>query len=106
MAIFDDDEREKLQHHWEQIERDLPELRERAREIHDEMRSAALHEPNVSGQLRRAIASSDLDVREIAQHAGISAKTLAEFLVGASVLDSATIDRLAALLDHELKPVA
>jgi cyanate lyase len=90
----------------DQIEQDLPELREEALRAQQEMRAAAMREPTVSGQLRRAIAESGLDHRELAAKTGISPKALAEFLIGAAALRSDEIDQLASLLHHELKPMA
>jgi len=62
-------------------------------------------EPTVSGQLRSAVAESGIDHRELAAQAGLSSKTFAEFLVGKASLDSEAIDKLAALLKRELKPI-
>jgi len=98
------EEREKLQKYREQVELDLPELRHHAREAEAEMRAAAMREPTVTGQLRRAIAESGIDHRELAAQTGLSPKKLAEFLVGTAVLDSVAIDSLAAFLKQELKP--
>jgi hypothetical protein len=36
---------------------------------------------------------------------GLSPKTLAAFLVGTSALDSVAIDKLAAFLQQELRPI-
>jgi plasmid maintenance system antidote protein VapI len=68
------------------------------------MRRAAMAEPTISGQLRKAFAESGLDFREIADRAGVSRKSVAEFLVGKRSLDSAAIDRIGILLKQELKP--
>jgi len=83
----------------------VPQLRRQAREAEAAMRAAAMREPSVTGQLRRAIAESGMDHRELAAQTGLSPKTLAEFLVGTTTLDSTAIDKLAALLQHELKPI-
>ena len=98
-------ERQKLQQYRAQVERDLPELRRQAIQAENEMRASGMLEPTVSGQLRRAIAESGMDHHELAARTGLSPKTLAEFLVGAAALDSVAIDKLAALLKHELKPI-
>ncbi|MCX7425479.1 MAG: hypothetical protein NTW96_07630 [Planctomycetia bacterium] len=98
-------EREELQRCREQVESDLPELRRQATQTENEMRASAMLEPTVSGQLRRAISASGMDHRELADQTGLSPKVLAEFLAGAAALDSAAIDKLAALLKHQLKPI-
>ncbi len=95
-----------LQEYDEQIAQDLPELRRQATEAESEMRAAAMQEPTVSGQLRRAIAESGMHHRELAAKTGLSPKMLAEFLVGTTPLDSTAIDKVAALLRQELKPIA
>ena len=99
------EERDEFQKYHEQVEEDLLELRRQAREAEATMRAAAMREPTVTGQLRRAIAESGVDHRELAAQTGLSPKTLAEFLVGTTALDSAAIDKLAAFLRHELKPI-
>ena len=98
-------EREKLQRYHEQIAEDVPDLRRQALQSEAVQREAAMREPTVSGQLRRAIANSGMDHRELARQTGLSPKTLADFLVGAASLDSPAIDKLAALLNQQLKPV-
>jgi transcriptional regulator with XRE-family HTH domain len=62
-------------------------------------------EPTVSGQLRRAISESGMDHRELAHRTGLSPKAMAEFLAGRAALDSAAIDKLAALLKQQLAPI-
>ena len=99
------EEREKLLKYREQIKRELPELRERAKQFESERREAAMLEPTISGQLRRAIADSGLDRRELAERVGVSGKAIAEFLIGMRCLDSQAIDKLGALLNQELKPI-
>jgi hypothetical protein len=100
-----EEERRKLRKYQEEVKQDLPELRRQAAETEADMRVAAMHEPTVSGQLRRAIAECGLDHRELAAQTGLSPKILAEFLVGTTALDSVAIDKLAAILKHELKPI-
>jgi ribosome-binding protein aMBF1 (putative translation factor) len=97
-------ERHELQGYCQQVERDLPELRRQATQTENELRASAMLEPTVSGQLRRAISESGMDHRELADRTGLSPKVLAEFLAGAAALDSAAIDKLAALLKQQLKP--
>ena len=99
------EERRQVREYRAQIERDLPELRREAIQADSKLRAAAMREPTVTGQLRRAIHESGMDHRELAAQAGISAKTLVEFLVGVAVLDSSAVDKLAALLKQELKPI-
>lgn len=81
-------------------------MRSQARDAEAELRKTAMSEPTISGQLRRAVAQSGTDHQTLAREARLSPKTLAEFLVGKAVLDSAAIDKLATLLKHELRPVA
>ena len=99
------EERQKFQKYHDQIEHELPELRRRAKQVEAAKRETAMREPTISGQLRRAVAESGYDHRELAEQVGVSGKALAEFLIGASPLDSATIDRIAALLKQELKSI-
>lgn len=99
-------ESQQLQRYWEQVERDLPELRRQATQSEHDMRSAAMLEPTVSGQLRRAVFNSAIDHRELARQTGLSPKALAEFLAGAAPLDSVAVDKLAALLKQQLQPVS
>ena len=73
--------------------------------MESDLRAAAMQEPTVSGQLRRAILESGIDNRDLADQAGLSAKALAEFLAGSAALDSVAIDKLAALLKQQLKPI-
>jgi hypothetical protein len=99
-------ERKAFETYRQQIEQDLPELRRQAAQIEDDLRAAAMREPTVSGQLRRAILESGIDNRELADQTGLSAKTLAEFLAGIAALDSIAIDKLAARLKQQLRPIA
>jgi ribosome-binding protein aMBF1 (putative translation factor) len=99
-------ERQAFETYRQQIEQDLPELRQQAAQTENDLRAAAMREPTVSGQLRRAILESGIDCRDLADQAGLSAKTLAEFLVGRAVLDSVAVDKLAALLKQQLTPIA
>jgi len=98
-------ERQELEGYCQQVERDLPELRRQATQTEDERRASAMLEPTVSGQLRRAIYESGMDHRELADQTGLSPKVLAEFLAGVASLDSGAVDKLAALLKHQLKPI-
>ena len=98
------EEQERVRARRQEVEAELPELRRRARELEAEMRRAAMEEPTISGQLRKAIADSGIDFRKIADHVGVSPKLIAEFLVGKRSLDSAAIDRIGTLLKQELRP--
>ncbi len=95
----------KFERYQQQVAQDLPDLRRQALDAEAAMRLAAMREPSVSGQLRRAVAESGIDHRDLAAQTGLSPKTLAEFLVGRASLDSEAVDKLAALLQHELKPI-
>ncbi len=99
-------EREDFETYRRQLEQDLPELRQQAVQVEDDLRAAATREPTVSGQLRRAILESGTDHRELAHQAGLSTKTIKEFLAGAAALDSVGIDKLAAILKQQLTPIA
>ena len=98
-------ERQELQGCCRQVESDLPELRRQATQTEQQRRAAAMLEPTVSGQLRRAISESGMGHRELADQTGLSPKALAEFLAGAAALDSVAIDKLATLLKRELTPI-
>lgn len=98
-------EREKLRKYRSQIQRELPQLRQRAKQVETAKREAAMNEPTVSGQLRRAVVQGGYDHRQLAQQLGVPGKAVAEFLAGVRPLDSSTIDKLAALLRQELKPI-
>ena len=89
----------------EQTERELPALRERARKVESEKRELAKRETTISGQLRQAISDSGIAHQELARQVGVSGRVIAEFLIGSRSLDSTTIDRIAALLKQELRPI-
>lgn len=99
------EEVKKFEQYQEQVAKDLPDLRRQALEAEAQLRQAMSLEPTVSGQLRRAIAESGFDHRDLAAQTSLSPKTLAEFLVGKATLDSEVIDKLAAFLKHELRPI-
>jgi len=83
-----------------EIAAELPEISARA-----DRRQRALAEPNVSGQLRRAIRESSLHFMAICRSTGITHRQLADFMTGDEPLPSTAVDRLAALVHHQLKPV-
>jgi hypothetical protein len=58
----------------------------------------AAAEPDVCGQLRRAVAKADTHMHTLAVEIGIPPMLLQDFLEGLADLDSATIDRLAERL--------
>jgi len=93
------DEQHEIEQCREQIAEELPDLVHRntlAREARDE--------PTLSGELRRAIHSSDHSLSEIAKQTGITPAMLSEFLTGERTLRSDVLDRLAQTLGYELKP--
>lgn len=98
-------EAELLRSRRQQVDQELQDLRERARQVELEKRNTAMTEPTVSGQLRRDISDRGMNHTELAGKVGVSANMIAEFLVGARPLDSWTIDKIAALLKQELKPI-
>jgi hypothetical protein len=58
----------------------------------------AAAEPGLCGRLRRAVARSDTHMHDVAEAIGVPSALLQEFLEGVAELDSAAMDRLAALL--------
>jgi hypothetical protein len=82
-----------------EIVAELPELLERAKR-----RQKALAESSVSGQLRRAIRASSLRLTEVCRATEITRRQLADFMTGDSPLPSTAVDRLAALVHHQLTP--
>ena len=60
-------------------------------------------EPTLSGELRRAIHASDLDLAIIASHSGIAPIMLDEFLTGERTLRSDVLDRLAKVLGFKFQ---
>ncbi len=100
-----EEEHRRLQAYRSKVNQDLPDLRDQALHAERQLREGAMREPTVSGQLRCAIAESGIEYPELARQTGLPPKLLAEFMVGAAALDSAAIDKLAALLRQELKPI-
>jgi transcriptional regulator with XRE-family HTH domain len=94
------DEQERLTRYRQQITGELPDLA-----VRDRMRSEAREEATLSGELRRAVHSSDLSLSTIAERAGISPLHLDEFLTGERTLRSDVLDRLAATLGYVLQPI-
>ena len=95
------EEQDRLRHQRAQIASELPELGER-----DRMRKEAREEATISGELRRAIHSSNLSLSTIAQRCGISPLALDEFLTGERTLRSDVLDRVASILGYVLQPNA
>ncbi|MEX2170685.1 MAG: hypothetical protein WD851_15320 [Pirellulales bacterium] len=88
----------------ELVEQDMPELIREAQEDLARAKAVAMQEPTLSGQLRRAIAAKGYDRRQLADLTGFCAGDIARFMCGTSV-DSELIDKLAAVLHQELRPV-
>ncbi|MGA2497598.1 MAG: hypothetical protein ABSH20_07640 [Tepidisphaeraceae bacterium] len=86
-----------LQRSRRQIANELPDLI-----VSDQMRKEASDEPTLSGELRRAIHSSQRPLTEIAARAGVPLLALDEFLTGERTLRSDVLDRLATSLGFEL----
>lgn len=79
---------------WQaQVKDELPELARRLR-----MANEAAEENSFSGELRRAIHASGLNLPHIADRVGTTPIVLDEFLTGERTLRSDIIDRVAALL--------
>jgi hypothetical protein len=81
----------------DRIAQELPDLAAR-----NQMRKEASDEPTLSGELRRAIHSSDKSLAKIAGDARIPPLVLDEFLTGERTLRSDVLDRLATCLGLEL----
>jgi hypothetical protein len=93
------EEQDRLRRNRERIASELPDLAER-----DRLRKEAREEATISGELRRAIHSSDLSLSTIAQRSGISPLALDEFLTGERTLRSDVLDRVASILGYVLQP--
>ena len=93
-------EKERLTKYREEIARELPDLQAR-----DQMRKDAREESTLSGELRRAVHTSELSLAEIAVQVGITLALLDDYLTGERTLRSDVIDRLARLLGCELSQV-
>ena len=91
------DEEKQLKLDQKQIGAELPDLIAR-----NQMYNNARSEPTLSGEIRRAIHTSELSIARIACEAGITPLQLDEFLAGEATLPSDAIDRLTALLGYEL----
>jgi len=96
-----DEEAAELQCQVDQAEAERPDMIDR-----DRRRRAALQEPGVAGQLRRAIAAAGIRSPELAQRAGIPLAALSDFLAGDAPLDTDTAARLADVLRYELVPIS
>ena len=81
----------------EQVAAELPEMIAR-----DQMRREAREEQTLSGELRRAVHTSDLLLSSIAAKAAISQTLLDDFLTGERTLRSDVLDRLAETLGCQL----
>jgi hypothetical protein len=91
------EEKERIARYRQQIAAELPDLIAR-----DQLRKEASQEPTLSGDLRRAIHSSDVPLTKIAEQTGITNIQLDEFLTGERTLRSDVLDRLAAAIGYRL----
>ena len=73
----------------------------RDRRLHE-----ALQEQSLSGELRRAVFDSGLDVAVIADQARVPMKSLADFMTGDAPLDTDAAGRIASVLNCHLVPSA
>lgn len=94
-------EQERLKQYREQIANELPDL-----VMRDRMRKEAAEEMTLSGEMRRAVHASDLDIIAIAARVGITPLLLDEFLTGERTLRSDVLDRLANTLGYALNRVS
>lgn len=90
-------EQERLQELRKKVASELPEMVAR-----DQLRHEARGEATLSGELRRAIHTSQLSLSRIAAQVGISSVFLDEFLTGERTLRSDVMDRLAGALGCHL----
>jgi hypothetical protein len=90
-------EQQRLQRQRQQVAEELPRMAAR-----DQMRKEAREEATLSGQLRRAVHSSELSLSAVAAQAGITPLLLDEFLTGERTLRSDVMDRLAGVLGCQL----
>lgn len=78
---------------------ELPDLLQRAAR-----RNMAIAENTLSGQLRRALISAQIRQEHAAVEAGITTRQFADWMTGDAPLPSTALDRLAALVHHQLQP--
>jgi len=90
------EQRRRLEHQQQQIAAELPDLAAR-----DQMRKEAREETTLSGELRRAVHSSQLSLTTIAERIGIEPLLLDDFLTGDRTLRSDVMDRLASVLEFQ-----
>jgi hypothetical protein len=95
------EEQERLKRQRDLIAKELPDLIQR-----DQMRKEAQEETTLSGELRRAIHSSQLPLASLASQAGITPIVLDEFLTGERTLRSDVMDRLAMSLGFHLQSIS
>jgi len=94
------EERQRLQRNQQKVAAELPEMAMR-----DQMRKDARQEATLSGELRRAVHSSEVSLTVIAERAGITPSLLDDFLTGERTLRSDVLDRLANVVGFELSRV-
>ena len=89
---------QRLQNYREQIAKETPDL-----EMRNQMRKDASDETTLSGELRRAIHSSELSLLDIAGNVGVTPIVLDDFLTGERTLRSDVMDRLVRVLGYHLQ---
>ncbi len=94
---FTPEERERWLKAVAEEEAAIPENIEMIRRYH-----LAIKEEGVSGDLRRAIATLDIELQQIAARADVPLGLLGDFMTGDALLDSAAVDRLARVLNCRL----
>ncbi|NLF68456.1 MAG: hypothetical protein GX575_05295 [Candidatus Anammoximicrobium sp.] len=90
----------RLERLREQVAAELPDMTAR-----DQLRKEARTEATLSGDLRRAIHASPMSLSSIAKETRMDPIMLDEFLTGERTLRSDVMDRLAGVLDYDLRPV-
>ena len=90
------EQRQRLEHQQQQIAAELPDLAAR-----DQLRNEAREETTLSGELRRAVHSSQLSLTTMAERMGIEPLLLDDILTGDLTPRSDVMDRLASILEFQ-----
>ena len=83
-------------------EAEAPELIER----HRIRQAEAAAEQTLSGQLRRAVNASGIDLSMLAEQTGLTMNEIGAFMSGSAALDSDAFGRLSAALNLRLTPIS
>lgn len=69
-------------------------------------RRAAMEEPGLSGELRRAMAANRLGIDRLSERSGVPLEALNAFMAGNAPLDTDAAGRIADVLNYHLAPSA